>query len=136
MRIGIDVGGTNTDAVLMEDSTVVGWCKQPTTRDVSGGIIAALEELLEKTGVPTDRITGVMVGTTHFTNTLVERQRLMPVAAIRLALPATSGLPPMIDWPADLRAAMGEHVSLLAGGHEYDGRPIAAGWSDVFRVSD
>jgi len=120
----------------MEDSTVVGWCKQPTTRDVSGGIIAALEELLEKTGVLTDRITGVMVGTMHFTNALVERQRLMPVAAIRLALPATSGLPPMIDWPADLRAAMGEHVSLLAGGHEYDGRPNAAGWSDVFRVSD
>jgi N-methylhydantoinase A/oxoprolinase/acetone carboxylase beta subunit len=125
VRIGIDVGGTNTDAVLMEDSSVVGWCKQPTTRDVTGGIIAALEELLEKTGVLTDRITGVMVGTTHFTNALVERQRLMPVAAIRLALPATSGLPPMIDWPADLRAAIGEHVSLLAGGHEYDGRPIA-----------
>src|SRR2546428_891642 len=109
----------------MEDSTVVGWCKQPTTRDVSGGIVAALEELLEKTGVPTDRITGVMVGTTHFTNALVERQRLSAVAAIRLALPATSGLPPMIDWPADLRAAIGEHISLLAGGHEYDGRPIA-----------
>ena len=32
--LGIDVGGTNTDAVLMDRMEVVGWCKTPTTRDV------------------------------------------------------------------------------------------------------
>lgn len=125
MRIGIDVGGTNTDAVLMEDATVVGWCKQPTTRDVTGGILNALQVLLRQTGVSPNCISGVMLGTTHFTNALVERQRLTPVAAIRLALPATSGLPPMVDWPPDLRAAIGGHTWLLSGGHEYDGRLIA-----------
>ena len=30
-RIGVDVGGTNTDAVLMEDSKVLESCKTPTT---------------------------------------------------------------------------------------------------------
>ncbi|MCB0149382.1 MAG: hypothetical protein KDE01_17250, partial [Caldilineaceae bacterium] len=29
MRIGIDVGGTNTDAVLMDGRTVAGWAKAP-----------------------------------------------------------------------------------------------------------
>lgn len=37
MRIGIDVGGTNTDAVLMEGASVIGWVKTPTTADVTGG---------------------------------------------------------------------------------------------------
>jgi N-methylhydantoinase A/oxoprolinase/acetone carboxylase beta subunit len=125
LRIGIDVGGTNTDAVIMEGMAVLGACKQPTTHDVSSGIIAVLEDVLGQTGVPTERIGAVMLGTTHFTNAVVERQRLMPVAAIRLALPATEGLPPMLDWPDDLRAAIGDHAYMVAGGHEYDGRPIA-----------
>ena len=41
-RIGIDVGGTNTDAVLLEDGRVVHAVKTPTTEDVTGGIVAAL----------------------------------------------------------------------------------------------
>ena len=40
MRIGIDVGGTNTDAVLMDGPRVVSWYKTPTTPDVSSGIIS------------------------------------------------------------------------------------------------
>ena len=44
-RIGIDVGGTNTDAVLLEDGRVVHAVKTPTTEDVTGGIVAALELL-------------------------------------------------------------------------------------------
>src|SRR6202045_2901095 len=41
-RIGIDVGGTNTDAVLLQDGRVVHAVKTPTTEDVTGGIVAAL----------------------------------------------------------------------------------------------
>ena len=107
MRIGIDVGGTNTDAVLMDGTRVVSWYKTPTTPDVSSGIISALEHLLQESQVPNDRILGVMIGTTHFTNAVVERKRLIPVAAVRLGLPATESLPPMVDWPPDLRDTAG-----------------------------
>ena len=48
-RIGIDVGGTNTDAVLMQGREVVGWVKTPTTADVTSGIVTALRELLQHT---------------------------------------------------------------------------------------
>src|SRR5437660_11194803 len=41
-RIGIDVGGTNTDAVLLDGARVVHAVKTPTTEDVTGGIVAAL----------------------------------------------------------------------------------------------
>ncbi len=48
MRIGIDVGGTNTDAVLMNGLDVLGWRKTPTTPDVGSGIIKVLRELLAR----------------------------------------------------------------------------------------
>ena len=47
------------------------------------------------------------------------------MAAIRLGLPATRPLPPLIDWPDDLAAAVGRHRYMLHGGYEFDGREIA-----------
>lgn len=41
MRIGIDVGGTNTDAVLMEGNAVLAEIKTATTEDVTSGIVVA-----------------------------------------------------------------------------------------------
>jgi N-methylhydantoinase A/oxoprolinase/acetone carboxylase beta subunit len=125
VRIGIDVGGTHTDAVLMRDREVLAEVKQPTTRDVTGGIVAALRALVEASGAEPASVAAVMIGTTHFTNAVVERRRLQPTACLRLGLPATRGLPPMIDWPEDLREALGGHVYLGHGGHEFDGRPIS-----------
>jgi N-methylhydantoinase A/oxoprolinase/acetone carboxylase beta subunit len=125
LRIGIDVGGTNTDAVLMDGLTVVSKIKTPTTADVTTGITTALRHVLETSGTSTGDISGVMIGTTHFTNAVVERRRLEPTAAVRLGLPATLALPPMVDWPDDLAEVLGRHVYLVHGGHEFDGRVIA-----------
>lgn len=125
MRIGIDVGGTNTDAVLMDGQNVLGAVKTPTTPDVGEGIVHALQLLRAETKLDPTRMTAVMIGTTHFTNALIERRRLAPTAVIRLCLPATERLPPMVDWPDDLRQAIGNHVFLVHGGHEFDGRVIS-----------
>ena len=125
LRIGIDVGGTNTDAVLMDGTEVVSKIKTPTTPDVTSGITTALRHVLESSGTATDAIAGVMVGTTHFTNAVVERRRLEPTAAVRLGLPATAALPPYVDWPDDLADALGRHAYLCHGGYEFDGRPIS-----------
>jgi len=125
MRIGIDVGGTNTDAVLMDENRVVAWHKTATTADVSSGIIAALEQVLTAGECAPEEVGALMIGTTHFTNAVVERKRLLDVAAIRIALPATRALPPMIDWPTDLRDAIGNHVFYVHGGYEFNGREIS-----------
>lgn len=121
-RIGIDVGGTNTDAVLLEDNKVVRAVKRPTTADVTGGVRAALHGILE--GGNSEGVEAVMIGTTHFTNAVVQRVGLERVAAIRICLPAAAALEPFIDWPADLRRIVEGPVFLIGGGHEYDGRPI------------
>lgn len=125
MRIGIDVGGTHTDAVVLDGRRVLAEVKSPTTPDVTSGILAVLRELLAATGADPAAVDAVMIGTTHFTNAVVERRRLVPTACVRLGLPATAALPPMVDWPEDLRRAVGGHVHLAHGGHEVDGRTIS-----------
>lgn len=126
LRIGVDVGGTNTDAVLMDNRRVVAKLKTPTTEDVTGGITTAIRSVLDESGVDTASISSVMIGTTHFTNAIVERRHLQPIGIIRIGLPATAALPPLIDWPEDLVEAMESSVHLVHGGYEFDGRPISA----------
>jgi len=125
MRLGIDVGGTNTDAVLMDGSSVRAAAKTATTEDVTSGVTSVIARLLSDADADASAIRVVMIGTTHFTNAIVEARRLTPTAAIRLGLPATRALPPLTDWPAALRGAVGEHVYQCRGGHEFDGRLIA-----------
>jgi len=123
-RIGIDVGGTNTDAVLLDGERVACAVKTPTTADVTTGIERALTKLLEESRADRRAIDTVMIGTTHFTNAVVQRRDLTPVAAIRIGLPASASLEPFVDWPPDLAALVRGEIVMLEGGHEYDGRPI------------
>jgi N-methylhydantoinase A/oxoprolinase/acetone carboxylase beta subunit len=123
-RIGIDVGGTNTDAVLIEDGKVVRAVKAPTSEDVTTGILDSLKSLGSTGVVGTKRIDGVMIGTTHFINAVVQRRHLTKVAALRLGMPASASLPPFCDWPEDLAALVRGGVWMVEGGHEYDGRPF------------
>ncbi|MBO0711986.1 MAG: hydantoinase/oxoprolinase family protein [Acetobacteraceae bacterium] len=125
-RIGIDVGGTNTDAVLIEDDAVRCSVKTATSEDVLGGIRTALSALLAATASAdeTGPLDAVVIGTTHFTNAVIERRGLQRVGALRIGLPASASLPPFVDWPEDLAAMVCGVVEMVAGGHEYDGRPI------------
>jgi len=125
MHIGIDVGGTNTDAVLMEGTQVLAAVKESTSEDVTSGIVSAIERVRAQHPFEGASVSAVMIGTTHFINGLVEARRLAPTAALRLGLPATRALPPMVDWPARLREAIGGRAYLAHGGYEFDGRPIS-----------
>ena len=131
--IGVDVGGTNTDAVILQDKRVVAWCKRATSEDRTSGIIAAIRTTLEQarsnTGVDgvAESVARVSIGTTHFVNAVVERARekLARVAVIRLCGPSSRALPPFSDFPSDLRELMCGQVEMVSGGLEYDGREIA-----------
>src|SRR6476659_2120227 len=120
-RIGIDVGGTNTDAVLVASGKVIVDVKAPTTADVTTGIVNAMRMLREQYGY-VDDVAAVLVGTTHFVIAVVQRRHLSKVAAIRIGAPATTALPPFVDWPADLAHLVNGGVWQLQGGDDYDGR--------------
>lgn len=125
MHIGIDVGGTNTDAVLMDGTQVLATVKQATSDDVTSGIVSAIKALRSQREFEGSAVQAVMIGTTHFINGLVEARRLAPTAALRLGLPATKALPPLVDWPQRLSTAIGGRGYLAHGGYEFDGRPIS-----------
>ncbi|WP_422057674.1 hydantoinase/oxoprolinase N-terminal domain-containing protein [Sphingomonas sp.] len=135
MRIGVDVGGTNTDAVLMDGSAIRAWTKRPTSADVSGGVAAAIRAVLEEAGVAPDAVGAVMIGTTHFANALIERNKLDAVGVLRLASPSGEALPPLTGWPDDLSRRIGDHIFLLPGGYEVDGREIAPFDADKVRAA-
>ena len=122
MRIGVDVGGTNTDAVLMDGDAVLASCKHPTSANVSDGIVAAITTVLQSSNASARDVKCVMIGTTHFTNAFVEGRNLLDVGIIRIALPASRGIPALIDWPERLLAEIGDHRHMVTGGHHYDGR--------------
>ena len=115
-RIGIDVGGTNTDGALLDGSEVVDTVKTPTTSDVLSGIRQALDELSR------DNIGAVVIGTTQFTNAVVQRSKLNRVGFVRIGLPAGRSLPPLSGWPPDLAEVVRGQTFFVKGGVEYDGR--------------
>lgn len=123
IRLGIDVGGTNTDSVVVADGRILKATKVPTTADVTAGIVGAMRGVLLGAGT---RVDAVMIGTTHFVNAVVQRRNLARVAVIRMALPATAGVPPFSDWPDDLAARVDGGAWMVEGGHDYDGRRFMA----------
>jgi len=123
LRIGVDIGGTNTDAVLMDGADrVVARAKTPTTPDIVSGIRTALAGVL--TPAPVEPVVAAMLGTTQCTNAVVERRGLRSVAILRLGAPATAAVPPFADWPDDLRRAVSGHVALVRGGHDFTGQEL------------
>ena len=78
IRVGIDVGGTFTDAVAVDATTLrlLGQVKVPTSHHhedgVAHGIVEALDRLLEQTGHTPEDVTFLAHGTTQATNALLE----------------------------------------------------------------
>jgi N-methylhydantoinase A/oxoprolinase/acetone carboxylase beta subunit len=116
--LGVDTGGTYTDAVLLdEDETrVLAKAKALTTRpDLAGGIAAAIDAVLAQGGVTPADVAMVSLSTTLATNALVEGQggRVALVAiGFEEADLARDGLP---------EALRGDPVIRLVGGHDHAG---------------
>lgn len=124
-KIGIDVGGTNTDAVLLDErNNLMGAAKTPTTADVATGIFNSVDEVLHQAHVDPAAIRHVMLGTTACTNAIVERKELARIGMVRIGLPAAAAIEPMFTWADDLRQAVGDLWFQIKGGYEYDGSLI------------
>ncbi len=73
MFLGIDVGGTFTDAVIIDGANVVSWAKRRTTKDnLMNGITEALGAVL--VDIDSAQIEQVTLSTTVVTNTIVEHK--------------------------------------------------------------
>lgn len=90
VRIGIDVGGTFTDAVAVDDSSyeLIGQIKIPTTHEaaegVAAGIVTALERIMDECHIAPEDVSFIAHGTTQATNALLEGD-VVKVGIITLA---------------------------------------------------
>ena len=124
-KLGIDVGGTNTDAVLIdEDLNVVAAVKNPTSDDIYTGIMGAVDAVLADSGVDRAQIAQAMLGTTQCTNAIVERKGLAPIAILRIGAPATG--PTISLRCAWTRSSSRAVSSTMASAWQSSTRPRAA----------
>ncbi|SFB54770.1 N-methylhydantoinase A/oxoprolinase/acetone carboxylase, beta subunit [Rhizobium sp. NFR07] len=117
LLLGIDTGGTYTDAVLFrEEAGVIAKAKSLTTRhDLSRGVAGAVEAALGKTSISASEIAMVSLSTTLATNALVEGQG-------GLAALVMIGFGPDDIARGGLSEALGpDPVIFLAGGHDVHG---------------
>ena len=124
-KIGIDIGGTNTDAVLVDDSQkIVAAAKTLTTTDIHSGFRLALEKLQKEIAFTPDCVRAVFMGTTHATNAILQCHDLFSVGVIRLAGHRPDVLPPCYGWPDRLKAAIYRGYASVGGGFECHGGSI------------
>src|SRR5919198_14190 len=91
MLLGVDVGGTFTDAALL-DGEVLHTAKVPSTpEDQSRGVIAAVEEVLRRAEAKPADVRGFTHGMTVGTNALLEER------GARTALVATAGFADLLE---------------------------------------
>ncbi|KAJ4417497.1 hypothetical protein N0V82_006161 [Gnomoniopsis sp. IMI 355080] len=133
VRIGVDVGGTNTDAVAIDVALaangdphrgVLNFRKTPTTPEPSKGIETAVRAVLAAgSGISNERIASLTIGTTSFINSVIERdaRRLQKVAVIRLSRSFLREVPPFADFPEDLAAILNGYCTVVDGGLHIDG---------------
>ena len=93
MRIGIDVGGTFTDVVLVDEGTATFHCiKTPTTHhDIAEGFLKGLDEILDLAGVSIGDIDYIIHGTTIGTNAIIEGK------GARVGLITTAGFEDVLE---------------------------------------
>jgi N-methylhydantoinase A len=91
MLLGVDVGGTFTDAVLLDDGAVH-TAKVPTTPgEESDGVMAAVDVVLERAGATAEAVEVFAHGMTVATNALLEER------GARTALIATAGFADVLE---------------------------------------
>ena len=132
-RIGVDVGGTNTDSALLDVTAVetlsrgvLASSKTSTTTDVTSGIRKAIEDVLATSKVRKSDVLSVHIGTTHFVNAVVEadERRLSKVAVVRICGPYTRQIPPFSGFPIGLGRILNGGVWYVDGGLDINGREI------------
>ncbi len=100
MMLGVDVGGTFTDAVLV-DGTAIHTAKVPSTpADQSEGVLAAVAAALERAGARPAEVGSFSHGMTVGTNALLERR------GARTALVATRGFTDLLEIARQDRPAL------------------------------
>jgi len=125
-NIGIDIGGTNTDIVLIdEQDNIIFSCKMITTDPIDAGVETVMTQLFKNTEITPDQITGVFIGSTHAVNVILRRKDLFKVGVIRISGKSGACIESCFGWPQDLKNAVFAGAEIVDGGYYCDAREIS-----------
>lgn len=136
IRVGIDVGGTFTDAVAIDAQTLdlVGQVKVPTTHHhaegVARGIVDALTALLAQTGADAKDVGFLAHGTTQATNALLEGD-VAHVGVVGLGLGVTGWRTRQLARRHSIELAPGKHLRASYAHAATPGEPVSAAVREV-----
>src|SRR5205085_418807 len=99
IRVGIDVGGTFTDFVLVDElrDLIYTGKRLTTSHDPSEAILGGLERLLREAGTDADQLHSLVHGTTLVANTIIER------TGARVGLVTTRGFRDSLEMGREIR---------------------------------
>ncbi|KAH6682690.1 hypothetical protein B0J14DRAFT_673096 [Halenospora varia] len=129
-RVGVDVGGKNTDSALACDTydgspggqhlqvKVIKSSKTPTTSDITGGICIAIENVLSNPSICSSDVLSINIGTANFINAIIQagQSKLARVAVLRLCGPFCREVSSFADFPPHLCEAIEGPVGCLIVG--------------------
>lgn len=132
MLLGIDVGGTFTDAVVINDGQIICHAKTPTTQEnLLAGILKALDKVL--LGIKCEQIERVSLSTTIVTNALLNKD-IDRVALLTIPGPGMDAKPMLAAEPVELAGYIDHRGREIVGVGELEDKLKFEDY-DVFAVS-
>ncbi|GAA2868274.1 hypothetical protein GCM10010517_27990 [Streptosporangium fragile] len=133
MNVGVDVGPTNTDAAVLDETGAVRATVKVASvpGDPVAGVVAALGALaaapapvappgtfaaLATPGTAATSIDRISIGLRGAARAVAERDRLCRVAVLRIGGPAAQAVRPLYGWPADLLETVRAGTAIVDGG--------------------
>ena len=123
--IGIDVGETHIDAVLMQERNVLAHKRITTTSGVTEGLKQVISDLFVNYQELKDKVHSINIGATHLVNALLQGQGFNKTLVVRLAFPLTDAFPSTIDWDQEEKERLGKYLVkqlIIHGGYEFQAK--------------
>ncbi|MEA2148928.1 MAG: hypothetical protein QOD69_758 [Solirubrobacteraceae bacterium] len=126
LRLGVVSDGATTDAVVIDARDRLLASASVTTADGRDAVAEAIRAVVAHDAVDPARVCWAMLGSSDLLEDVARAPGLRRVAVVRIGAPLTLAVPPLATWPAALRAAVSAGEIVVAGGAEFDGRPMVA----------
>lgn len=135
-KIGIDIGGTNTDIVLVDSElSIAAYAKLITSNDVNQSIREGIRQIITDSSINPEDISGIFLGTTQATNAIHQYNQLYRVGVLRIAGHNPQSIPTCYSWPEELKNALYAGTETVDGGFECHGDVITPINPEQIRVA-
>jgi N-methylhydantoinase A/oxoprolinase/acetone carboxylase beta subunit len=127
LRIGVVSDGATAAAVALDDrDRLLASTSIAAAAPAAQAVAEAIGAILADDAVDPAAVRRVMLGSSDLLESGARPAALRKVAVVRIGAPLTLAVPPLATWPAALREAVSAGEIVVAGGLEFDGRPMAA----------